>query len=257
MLSVVLALQALALSALPPTHIFGLLKQLCLAILQVACACAAEVRQVGEWVVDLAVSSTAVVATEQTPKTTDIKCEAANWRLPEAVLCLRSCFRALSILPRMLGRWCKIPYWVGTRHCEHIVACLVLRGFAQLVVIVVEDLQWVDSGTLDMILAFLQEAEQKEPWDGGCMFLLSTRPASTFPAHLSSTRDKIVAERFVRYRTNSADDDIRCPDVGVHLSLLVVSKSSVGHQQLQGKADYALEFSSRFHLLGIACTGAC
>ncbi|CBN78725.1 conserved unknown protein [Ectocarpus siliculosus] len=41
-------LKALALSALPPTHIFGLLKQLCLAILQVACACAAEVRQVDE-----------------------------------------------------------------------------------------------------------------------------------------------------------------------------------------------------------------
>ncbi|CAM9606556.1 unnamed protein product, partial [Ectocarpus fasciculatus] len=41
-------LQALALSALPPTHIFGLLKQLCLAILRVACACAAEVRQVDE-----------------------------------------------------------------------------------------------------------------------------------------------------------------------------------------------------------------
>ncbi|CAB1106927.1 unnamed protein product [Ectocarpus sp. CCAP 1310/34] len=67
----------------------------------------------------------------------------------------------------------------------------------KLVVIVVEDLQWVDSGTLDMILAFLQEAEQEGPWDGGCMFLLSTRPASTFPAHLSSTRDKIVAERIV------------------------------------------------------------
>lgn len=61
MSSGVLVLQALALSALPPTHIFGLLKQLCLAILQVACACAAEVRQVGAWVVGIAVSTTAVV----------------------------------------------------------------------------------------------------------------------------------------------------------------------------------------------------
>lgn len=67
---------------------------------------------------------------------------------------------------------------------------------SQLVVVVVEDLQWVDSGTLDMILAFL-EAGKEEPWEGGCMFLLSTRPASTFPRHLSSTRDKIVEQRFV------------------------------------------------------------
>lgn len=109
--------------------------------------------------------------------------------------------------------------WVGNRHCDHIVACLVLRVIAQLVVIIVEDLQWVDSGTLDMILAFLQEAGQEGPWDGGCMFLLSTRPASTFPAHLSSTRDKIVAERFVRHRTNPSDDDTRSPLVRLHRSL--------------------------------------
>ncbi|CAN0371868.1 unnamed protein product, partial [Scytosiphon promiscuus] len=48
--------------------------------------------------------------------------------------------------------------------------------------IVVEDLQWVDSGTLDMIQAFL-EAARTECWEGGCLFLLSTRPPSTFPAH--------------------------------------------------------------------------
>lgn len=68
---------------------------------------------------------------------------------------------------------------------------------SQLVLIVIEDLQWVDSGTLDMILAFL-EAGKEGPWEGGCMFLLSTRPASTFPQHLTSTRDKIIEQRYVR-----------------------------------------------------------
>ncbi|CAM9529733.1 unnamed protein product, partial [Scytosiphon promiscuus] len=41
-------LRSLALSALPPTHIFGLMKQLCLSILQVACVCAAEAKEVDE-----------------------------------------------------------------------------------------------------------------------------------------------------------------------------------------------------------------
>lgn len=70
--------------------------------------------------------------------------------------------------------------------------------FAQLVMIVIEDLQWVDSGTLDMLLAFL-EAGQEGPWQGGCMFLLSTRPASTFPQHLRCTRDKIATKRLVSF----------------------------------------------------------
>lgn len=42
--------QALALSELPPTHIFEVLKQLCLSILQVACVSADEAKKVGRWV---------------------------------------------------------------------------------------------------------------------------------------------------------------------------------------------------------------
>jgi len=61
----------------------------------------------------------------------------------------------------------------------------------------------VDSGTLDMILAFL-EAGKEEPWEGGCMFLLATRPASTFPQHLSATRDKIVDQTYVLRLLNTA-----------------------------------------------------
>lgn len=66
----------------------------------------------------------------------------------------------------------------------------------QLVLVVVEDLQWADAGTLDMIYSFLQ-AGQEENWVGACVFLLTTRPASTFGTHLRLTRDKITSMRFV------------------------------------------------------------
>lgn len=59
--------------------------------------------------------------------------------------------------------------------------------------VVIEDLHWADAGTLDMILTFLQVGRE-DPWYGGCMFLLATRPASAFPAHHRKTRDKIVTE---------------------------------------------------------------
>lgn len=58
--------------------------------------------------------------------------------------------------------------------------------------LVLEDLHWADADTLEMIIAFLRETEADE-WPGGCMFIMTTRPSSAFPAYLREKRDRIIA----------------------------------------------------------------
>lgn len=72
--------------------------------------------------------------------------------------------------------------------------CSLIFLTLQLILVVVEDLHWADSGTLDMLLTFLQ-AGLEDPWSGGCMFAFTTRPSSSFPTHTRNTRDKLANVR--------------------------------------------------------------
>lgn len=188
--------QALALSALPPTHIFGLLKQLCLSILQVACTCAAEIKQVN---LSMKRVATLVQCFPTYLKKRGTK-DASGRSFPRASCrAARSQLNAGAFSRIVLGliNSCLFGQFTLCSNSLTPLDTFRLAWFcSQLVLVVIEDLQWVDSSTLDMILAFL-EAGQQEPWEGGCMFLLSTRPASTFPRHLLNTRDKIVNQRLV------------------------------------------------------------